>query len=164
MVESCGVSYVGVNDTVETIQRHHAPPPRAHRTILAGANFLPAKQNRAAPRGEHLANLGTSRHDHYHSSSTCFRTSHFEGEPHNTLRKARPILAGPKACCFQATTPLFLTIWRSTSIILLLPLHSGLASIQAMTMNSTYPGDWVCHQMIMSVLWLQLSLLNFTKC
>jgi len=26
------------------------------RTIFAGANFLPAKQNRASPRGEHLAN------------------------------------------------------------------------------------------------------------
>ena len=27
------------------------------RAIFAGANFLPAKQNRASPRGEHLANL-----------------------------------------------------------------------------------------------------------
>jgi hypothetical protein len=31
-------------------------------------------------------------------------------------------------------------------IISPLPLPSGIASIQAMTMNFTYPNDWVCPQ------------------
>ena len=59
---------------------------------------------------------------------------------------------------------LFWTIWLCISAFtLLLPICSSLASIWAMTLNSTYPADWVWHQMIMSVLWLQPSLLNSTK-
>ena len=58
---------------------------------------------------------------------------------------------------------LFWTIWWSISFTSLLLLRSGLASIQAMTMNSTYPGDWVWRRMIMSALCVQLSLLNFIK-
>ena len=68
-----------------------------------------------------------SHDDRYLSSSACSPSSPFEGEPPNTLRKARPAWAPWRACQFCVTTQLFWTIWRSTFFTLLVLLRSGLA-------------------------------------
>ena len=57
MLEQATDIGVALRQAVEGLREEYTTSQGSSRTIFAGANFLPAKQNRASPRGEHLANL-----------------------------------------------------------------------------------------------------------